>query len=52
MISRGDVTIIVAVKGLVAGFIEPQLFSSVIAVIIVTVIITPVLLKFAYPGKN
>ena len=52
MVSRGEITIIIAVKGLIAGFIEPQLFSSVIAVILVTVIITPVLLRFAYSDKN
>jgi Kef-type K+ transport system membrane component KefB len=51
MVSRGEVTIIVAAKGLIAGFIEPQLFSSVIAVILVTVIITPILLRLAYASK-
>ena len=51
MIARGEVTIIIAVKGLGEGFVDAQLFSSVITVILVTVILTPILLKFAYTDK-
>ena len=48
MVARGEVSFIVAGKGIVAGYINPQLFPSVIIVVLITVLITPFLLKAAY----
>jgi len=51
MISRGEVAIIVAAKGISVGLMDLSLFSSIIIVIIVTTLITPILLKIAF-GRN
>lgn len=45
MISRGEVTLIVAQKGEQAGLISSTLFPAVVLVVIVTTLITPILLK-------
>jgi Kef-type K+ transport system membrane component KefB len=53
MVARGEVTFIAAVKGFtVFTDFDSQLFSTVIAIVLVTVMITPILLKFAYSGKD
>ena len=51
MIARGEVSFIVAAKGIAAGYISSQLYPSIIVVVLITVLITPLLLKAAYP-KN
>ncbi|MCL1866467.1 MAG: cation:proton antiporter [Oscillospiraceae bacterium] len=48
MISRGEVAIIVATKGMTEGLMAPDLFSSVIIVVITTTLIAPFLLKAAF----
>ncbi len=45
MMTRGEVALIVAQKGLSVGMIEPVYFSSVILLIIVSSISTPIILK-------
>lgn len=52
MVSRGEVALIVAAKGISANLMNPDLFSSVIMVVIITTLITPILLKFAFNNKN
>ena len=52
MIARGEVSFIVASKGIIAGYISSVLFPSVIVVVLVTVLITPLLLKAAYAGSE
>ncbi len=52
MISRGEVALIVANKGINAGIMNPQLFSGVIFVVIATTLITPILLKKAYANEK
>ncbi len=52
MISRGEVAIIVATKGIAAGIMDSSLFSGVIVVVIITTLITPVLLKLAFAQKE
>ena len=54
MIARGEVSFIVASKAIAAGYIGSYLFPSVIVVVLVTVLITPLLLKavFADEQKN
>jgi Kef-type K+ transport system membrane component KefB len=49
MIARGEISFIVASKGILAGHISVLLFPSVIVVVLITTLITPLLLKKAYP---
>ena len=48
MMTRGEVALIVAQKGLAEGFITSVYFTSVILLIIVSSICTPIILKFLY----
>ncbi len=45
MVSRGEVALIVAQKGVEMGLLDNNLFPAVILVVIVTTLITPILLK-------
>jgi len=51
MVARGEVSFIVATKGIAAGYISSLLFPSIIVVVLVTVLITPLLLKAAFEGE-
>lgn len=51
MISRGEVALIVADKGAKVGLISQDLMGSVVIVVIVTTIITPLLLKLVYKAN-
>lgn len=48
MMTRGEVALIVAQKGLSAGLLTPVYFTSVILLIIVSSIATPIVLKILY----
>lgn len=48
MMTRGEVALIVAQKGLSVGLMEPVFFTSVILLIIASSILTPILLKLLY----
>lgn len=48
MMTRGEVALIVAQKGLSVGMIEPVYFTSVILLIIVSSILTPIILKILF----
>lgn len=48
MMTRGEVALIVAQKGLSAGLLTPVYFTSVILLIIVSSILTPIVLKVLY----
>lgn len=48
MMTRGEVALIVAQKGLSVGLIEPVYFTSVILLIIVSSIATPIILKILF----
>ena len=53
MVARGEVSFIVASKGIAVGYIGSLMFPSIIVVVLVTVLITPLLLKAAFAdGKN
>ena len=52
MMTRGEVALIVAQKGLSVGLLEPVYFTSVIFLIIVSSIITPIILKVLYLRDN
>ena len=59
MMTRGEVALIVSQKGLAVGLLSPVYFTSVILLIIVSSISTPILLKLLFnkedagdPGRN
>ena len=52
MISRGEVGLIVAGVGVSAGALSTDIYTSVIIMVAVTTIITPILLKMAYKKED
>ena len=48
MMNRGEVALIVSQKGLSVGLLSPVYFTSVIFLIIVSSIVTPIILKILY----
>ena len=52
MMTRGEVALIVANKGLDAGMIESTYFTSVILLIIISSIVTPIVMKLLYREKT
>lgn len=52
MMTRGEVALIVAQKGLAVGLVEPQYFTSVILLILCSSVAAPILLKLLYRGEN
>lgn len=48
MMNRGEVALIVAQKGVLAGLLNPSMFSAIIILIIVSSITTPIVLKLLY----
>lgn len=52
MMTRGEVALIVAKKGLSEGMLEPEYFASVILLIIVSSILVPIILKLLYRGEK
>ena len=52
MIARGEVSFIVAAKGIVLGYVSGAMYPSIIVVVLVTVFITPLLLKAAFADKK
>ena len=48
MMTRGEVALIVAQRGLAAGLMKQSYFTAVILLIIISSILTPILLKIAY----
>lgn len=51
MISRGEVALIVANKGIAAGLMSTMLFGPVVIMVIATTIVTPILLKLVFRNK-
>jgi Kef-type K+ transport system membrane component KefB len=49
MISRGEVGLIVASIGVREGVIEPAVFSVVVILVLLTTLVTPILLRAAFP---
>lgn len=52
MMTRGEVALIVATKGLNAGLLDSVYFTAVILLIIVSSIATPILLKLLFSEKK
>ena len=51
MVSRGEVALIVANKGALAGLMNAAFMTPIILMVTVTVIVSPILLKLAYKSK-
>lgn len=52
MMTRGEVALIVAQKGLAVGLLNSVYFTSVIFLIIISSIVTPIILKVLYTNKS
>ena len=52
MVSRGEVALIVADKGLNLGLMSNSLFGPIVIMVVITTVITPILLKFVFKDKN
>ena len=48
MMNRGEVALIVAQKGLALGLLNSMFFTSVIMLILISAIVTPIILKVLY----
>jgi Kef-type K+ transport system membrane component KefB len=48
MMSRGEVGLIVAAVGISEGFIQPDVFSAVVGVVILTTLLTPIILRMLF----
>jgi Kef-type K+ transport system membrane component KefB len=52
MISRGEVGLIVASYGLAHAVIGQDIFSSMVLMVLVTTLVTPILLRFVFPRQK
>ncbi len=52
MMTRGEVALIVAQKGLSVGMVEPKYFTSVILLILLSSVASPIILKLLYKGED
>lgn len=52
MMTRGEVALIVAQKGLAVGMVTPEYFTSVILLILCSSVASPILLKILYRGED
>lgn len=52
MISRGEVGLIVAGVGVTAGVIETDVFTVVVIMVLVSTLVTPLLLRWVFRGKE
>jgi Kef-type K+ transport system membrane component KefB len=52
MVSRGEVALIVASKGMAVGLMTQELYGPVIITVVITTIVTPILLKIVFKDKE
>jgi Kef-type K+ transport system membrane component KefB len=52
MITRCEVAIIASTLGVSMGFLDPKYFAGIILAVIATTLVTPILLKLAFAGKD
>ncbi len=52
MMTRGEVALIVAQKGLTVGLLDPIYFTSVILLIITSSVLTPIIMKLLFKGED
>lgn len=48
MVSRGEVGLVIAGIGLTSGVVEEEVYAALIGVVILTTVLSPILLKYAY----
>ena len=51
MMTRGEVALIVAQKGLSVGLMNSAYFTAVILLIVISSIVTPIVMKLLYRGE-
>lgn len=51
MVARGEVALMVAQKGINAGYITPEILPAIVLCIILAALVTPILLKLTYKEK-
>ncbi|MBS6043908.1 MAG: cation:proton antiporter [Clostridium baratii] len=52
MVSRGEVALIVANKGIAVGLMNPAFLAPIVVVVVITTVITPVLLKVIFKREQ
>ena len=52
MVSRGEVALIVASKGMAVGLLNETFFAPILIMVVLTTVITPILLKMVYKDKK
>lgn len=52
MISRGEVALIIAATGLQSGLLQPEYFTSIIIMVIITTLVTPPMLKMLFKSAD
>ncbi|WII35972.1 cation:proton antiporter [Paenibacillus thiaminolyticus] len=52
MISRGEVALIIAATGLQSGLLQPEYFTEIIIMVIITTLVTPPMLKMMFNKKD
>ncbi|MBI3190182.1 cation:proton antiporter [archaeon] len=52
MIPRGEYSIVIAQIGLAAGMITNQLYTIVVAFVVISILITPILIRFAHKSRK
>lgn len=52
MVSRGEVALIVAEKGLKVGIMPENLFSPIVIVVVITTLLTPIMLKMVFSDSK
>ena len=52
MVSRGEVALIVANKGIAVGLMNPAFLAPIVIVVVITTVITPVLLKIIFKREQ
>ncbi len=52
MMSRGEVGLIVATVGITQGLIQQEIFSTIVGVVIITTLLTPLLLRALYAKSS
>ena len=52
MVSRGEVALIIAATGLSAQLLDPEYFTSIVIMVIITTVVTPPLLKLMFTQRG
>lgn len=52
MVSRGEVALIVASKGMKVGLMNEAFFGPIIIMVVLTTVITPILLKIVFKDRE